>query len=62
MNGLDKQNIEKILSDPTECPYRIMLKEFFEYDIPIQCQYRKMLRKFFEKSDYKEQDLDSGLI
>ena len=62
MDGLDKMNIEKMLADPHECQYRVMLKAFFEYDIDIACPYKTMLRAFYNKMISKERDKDSGLI
>ena len=62
MDGLDKMNIEKMLSDPHECEYRVMLREFFEYDVPLKCPYRSMLKAFYNNLLTKERDGDCGLI
>jgi len=62
MDGLDKMNIEKMLADPSECDYRVMLREFFEYNVPIVCPYKTMLRAFYNKMISKERDRDSGLL
>ena len=62
MDGLDKMNIEKLLSDPSECEHRVMLREFFEYDIPLKCPYKSMLKAFYNNLLKKERDKDSGLI
>ena len=47
MEQLDKLNVEQMVKDEDKCPYRIMLKEYFQYDIPVDCQYRKMLKTYF---------------
>ena len=62
MDGLDKMNIEKMLSDPSECEYRVMLHEFFEYQIELKCPYKEMLRTFYNNSISKERQCDCGLI
>jgi len=62
MDGLDKMNIEKMLSDPHECEYRVMLHEFFEYDVPLKCPYKSMLKAFYNKLLTKERDCDCGLL
>ena len=62
MDGLDKMNIEKMLADPAECNYRVMLREFFEYDVPLKCPYKVMLEAFYNKMLSKERDENSGLI
>ena len=62
MDGLDKMNIEKMLSDPHECQYRVFLRSFFEYNIPIVCPYKTMLKAFYNKMLTKERDKDSGLL
>ena len=43
-----------MVKDEDKCPYRIMLKEYFQYDIPIDCQYRKMLKAYFKDLEPKE--------
>ena len=62
MDGLDKMKIEKLLSDPGECDYRVLLKEFFEYDVPLKCPYKTMLRAFYNGMISKERNCDCGLI
>ena len=62
MDGVDKMNIEKLLSNPSECEYRVMLREFFEYDVPLKCPYKSMLKAFYNNLLKKERDKDSGLI
>jgi len=47
MEQLDKLNVEQMVKDEDKCPYRIMLKEYFQYDIPVDCQYKKMLKTYF---------------
>lgn len=62
MDGLDKLNIEKLINDPKECEYRVLLREFFQYDVPLKCPYKAMLEAFYKKLVAKERDKDSGLI
>ena len=62
MDGLDKMNIEKMLADPSECDYRVMLREFFSYDVPLKCPYKTMLKAFYNKMLTKEREKDSGLL
>ena len=62
MDGLDKMKIEQMLANPHECDYRVFLRSFFEYDIPIVCPYKTMLRAFYNKMISKERDRDSGLL
>lgn len=61
MDNLDKLNIEKLLNDPNECGYRIMLREFFEYDIPLKCQHKEMLKAFYENLKERQNQKESGL-
>ena len=62
MDHLDRVNIEKLLSDPTECDYRIIIREFFEYKVPLKCPMRAMVKAFFDKLIESEKDKNSGLI
>lgn len=60
MNGLDRLNLEKLINDPHECQYRIAMREFFEYQIPLKCPYRAMVKAFFEKLKENEMDKEAG--
>ena len=62
MDGSDRMNIEKMLIDPNECEYRVMLKVFFEYDVPLKCPYKAMLKAFYDDLIDEERDKDSGLL
>ena len=62
MDGLDKMKIEKMLSDPSECDYRVILREFFEYDVPLKCPYKSMLKAFYNDLLTKERNCDCGLL
>lgn len=62
MDHLDKLKIEQLLSDPNECGYRVMLREFFEYNVPLVCPYKTMLKAFYKRLASKEADRESGLL
>ena len=61
MDGLDKTNIEKLLSDPSECGYRVMLREFFEYQISLKCPFKEMLDFFYKRLQESQNNRESGL-
>ena len=54
MSELDRLNIEKLIHEKSDCPYRILLREFFGYDVPQKCPYRTMLENFFDKFSLEE--------
>ena len=60
MDGLDKMHIEEMIDDPIECQYRVLLREFFSYDVPLACPYKSMLKAFY--NNMVDQQTDSGLI
>ena len=60
MDHLDEINIESLINNPEECGYRVMLREFFQYDVPLACPYKAMLQAFYEKIKGKENDKESG--
>ena len=61
MDHLDKVKIEELIDNPEECGYRVMLREFFQYDVPLACPYKAMLKAFYETIRKKEDDRESGL-
>jgi len=62
MDKLDKFNIEKLLNNPEECGYRVMIREFFQYNVPLKCPYKSMLKAFYDNLINNEKDKESALL
>jgi len=62
MDMLDRLKIEQLSGDPKECEYRMVCREFFELDVPLKCPIRERVKDYFRDMQWKENDLNSGLI
>ena len=60
MDMYEKFDIEKLINNPNECDYRVLLREFFEYQIPLKCPYKAMLKAFYDDRKERELKKDQG--
>ena len=61
---LDKLRLERLINEPEECDYRVILREVFNYDVPIRCPYKSMIKAFYEdlKKHEKAIELWNGTL
>ena len=62
MDASDKSNIEKFIYSPEGCTGLIMLKEFWNCEVPKDCPWKKVLKKLYEQDEKQQQERESGLI
>ena len=62
MDASDKSNIEKFIYSPERCTGLVMLKEFWNCEVPKDCPWKKVLKKLYEQDEKLQQEKDSGLI
>ena len=61
MDMYEQLDIEQLIKTQQEkCRWRVIVKTFMEYDIPVECPLERWVRAYFKKLMNSEMDKEAG--